>query len=417
MLAHSPPFPLIIDYNTPRHDLTPEDERGIMVALKHHDRVRRIYLSMPVPNLQKVVKAMADQFSMLEHLIIIPPPMHDTHLVLHATFSAPQLRELELNHLTSPIGSPLLTTAVSLVTLRLRWMRPSTNPYPNHLLQALSLLHQLEHLSISFSFPVPNRDIERHMLHTPNITHTMLPNLLYFTFGGVSAYLEALLSHMNAPLLQNLKVYFFNQLSYSTPNLRQFVMTIGDLRSSDVRCLFYHKAVYIFNLPAKPWGGLAFVIYVGCDHLDWQVSSIAQISNILSPLFSTVVDLTLDYRSHTLSSEWHNQADCTHWRQLLGSFGNVEILRVHNGLVGELSRCLASDGEPPLETLPGLKTLICPFGSRDGKMFAKFVHDREVAGLPIELIEEDFPAGEYEYDIVTQAGEEYVPPSDPVPLP
>ena len=338
MLAHSPPFPLIIDHDHTSHDLTPEDERGIIFALEHRDRVRRIYLSMPVPSLQKVVKAMVNQFSILEYLLIAPPTSPDTHLVLPATFSAPQLSHLKLNRLSSPIGSRLLTAAVSLVTLRLRWMHPSTNSYPNHLLQALSLLHQLKHLSISFSSPVPNREIERHMLHTPNITHTMLPNLVYFKFGGVSTYLDALLSHMNAPLLEELKVHFFNQLSYITPNLRQLVMTTENLRCSSVKCLFYHKAVKVFD-NATSWRPI-FNIYVGCDHLDWQVSSIAQIFNVLSPLVSAVVDLTLDYRSHTLSSEWHNQADRAQWRKLLRSFRNVETLRVHDGLVGELSRCL-----------------------------------------------------------------------------
>ena len=409
MLAHSPPFPLVIDHNTSR-DLTTEDERGIMFALEHRDRVRHIYLSMPVLSLQKVIKAMVDQFSTLEYLIIAPLTRPDTHLVLPATFSAPQLSQLQLNHLTSPIGSRLLTTAVSLVILRLRWMHPSTNPYPNHLLEALSLLHQLEHLAISFSSPVPNREIERHMLHTPNITHTMLPNLLYFSFGGVSAYLEALLSHMNAPLLEELKVYFFNQLSYSIPNLRQLVMTTENLRCSSVKCLFYHKAVKVSdNFSANSWHP-TFNIYVGCDHLDWQVSSIAQIFNVLSPLVSAVVDLTLDYRSHTLSSEWHNQADRTQWRKLLGSFRNVQTFRVHNGLIGELSRCLVLDGEPASEILPELKTLVCPVGSRDDKTFARFVHDREVAGLPIELVEEVFPAGEVVYKFLTQAGEETLPP-------
>ena len=413
MLARSPPFPLIIDHDHTSHDLTPEDERGIMFALKHRDRVRRIYLSMPVPSLQKVVKAMVDQFSMLEYLLLAPPTSPDTHLVLPTTFSAPQLRQLELNRLSSPIGSPLLTAAGSLVTLRLRWMHPSTNSYPNHLLQALSLLHQLKYLAISFSSPVPNREIERHMLHTPNITHTMLPNLVYFSFGGISGYLEAFLPHMNAPLLEKLKVYFFNQLSYTIPNLRQLVMTTENLRFSNVECLFYHKAVHIFaDSPASPHSALN--IYVGCDHLDWQVSSITQILNVLSPFFSAAVDLTLDYRSHTQLLEWHNQADRAQWRGLFGSFRNVETLRVHDGLVGEVSRCLALDGESASDILPELKTLVCPMGSRDDKKFAKFVHDREVAGLPIEIIEEESPAGEFEYNFETQAGELFLPPWYPV---
>jgi hypothetical protein len=42
------------------------------------------------------------------------------------------------------------------------------------------------------------------------------------------------------------------------------------------------------------------------------------------------------------------------------------------------------------------------------KTFAKFVHDREVAGLPIDLIEAVFPAGDFGYTLKTSTGMEYV---------
>ena len=408
MLAYSPPFPLIIFHDDNNHDLTPEDEGRIMFALEHRDRVRCIYLEMPVPSFQKLIKAMRDHFPMLEYLYISPPSVHNARLVLPATFRAPQLSYLMLNHIDSPIGSPLLTTVVSLVRLSLGWIHPSTSLYPNHVLQALSLLPHLQALVLSFSSPVPNREIERHMLRMPIVTHTTLPNLRSFGFGGVSAYLEALISNMNTPLLETLGVSFFNQLSFSIPHLRKLVTTTENLRSSRVKFLFYRDAVSMFMYLSLSALSFTFHIHVGCDHLDWQVSSMAQIFNVINPLFSTVVDLTLDYGSHTLSSEWHNQADHTQWHKLLGSFRNVETLHVHDGLVGDLSRCLALDGKPPSEILPKLKTLVCPMGSRDDKTFATFVHDREVAGLPIDLIEDVFPAGKAEYEFESPAGVGYV---------
>ena len=407
MLAHSPPLPLIIDHDDNNHDLTPEDERGIMFAFENCDRVQRIRLCMSVPSIQKVIKAMNDQLPMLEYLYIAPATVHNDHLVLPATFRAPQLNYLMLDHFASPIGSPLLTTAVNLVSLALRWIRPPTNLYPSHLLQALSLLPRLQDLTITFSFPIPNREIERHMLHTPNITYTTLPHLHLLDFWGVSAYVEALVSHINAPLLRKLNVTFFNQLSFSVPYFGQFVTTAENIRPIRVEFLFYHKAVVVYMYSSMSAPEYTLYLRVGCNHLDWQVSSMAQIFNVLNPLFSAV-ELTLDYRSHTLSSEWHNQADHTQWRKLLGLFRNVRTLRVHDGLVGELSRCLALDGEPASEILPELKKLVCPIGRRDDKRFARFVHDREVAGLPIDLIEEVSPAGEYVYEFATASGTEYV---------
>ena len=405
MLAHSPPFPLIIFHDDHNPALTPEDERGIMFALKHRDRVRRISLKTPVPSSQKVIKAMDGQFPILEYLLITPPTIHNAHLILPATFRAPQLKYLMLNHFSS-IGSPLPTTAVNLVKLVLRWIHPSTNLYPHHLLPALSLLPQLQNLTLVFS-SIPDHEIQRHLLHAPNITHTTLPNLRIFNFGGVCAYLEAFLSRMSTPLLETLSVSFFHQLNFSVLHLRQFVTNAENIRSSRVNFLFYHKAVVVYMYSSMSASVYKLFLRVSCDHLDLQVSSMAQIFSVLNPLFAAV-DLTLDYRSHTPSSQWHNQVDHTQWRKLLGSFGNVRTLRVHDGLVGELSRCLASDGEPAPEILPELETLVCPIGSRDDQKFARFVHDREVAGLPIDLIEEVSPAGDYEYEFLTAAGVEYV---------
>jgi hypothetical protein len=283
---------------------------------------------------------------------------------------------------------------------------PISYPHPNHLLQPLSLLPQLERLEIGFSSPVPNRDLERQLLNTPVITHATLPNLHWLSFWGVSAYLEALLPHMTTPGIETLDIYLFNQTRFSVPRLLQFMTTTENLRFTNAHFIFYHRAVsVIFSLVGTSLYN--FTLEVTCGHLDWQVSSITQIFNILSPLFSTVVDLTLVHEEHTLSSEVHNQADPTQWRELLGSFRNVKTLRVHEGLVGEVSHSLRLDGEPPLELLPELNELICPQGNRDNRTFAAFIDRREVAGQPINLIEEAFPVGRFEYQFPTPSGAVY----------
>jgi hypothetical protein len=403
MLAHSPPLPLIIDHNDENQDLTAEDEEGILFALQHRDRVCRISLWMPVSSLQKVITAIHDEFPILEILDIAPQTKHDTRLTLPSTFEAPHLRYLMLDHLTSPIGSRLLATATGLVRLFLRWIHPSTYPHPNHLLQPLSLLPQLERLEIGFSSPVPNRDLERQLLNTPIITYATLPNLHFFVFWGVSAYLEALLPHMATPGLETFSIHFFNQLTFSVPQLLQFMTTTENLRFSSAEFIFHHRAISVMLSPvgATP---IHSTVEVLCGFLDWQVSSMTQIFNILSPSLSTVVDLTLVHEERTLSSEGHNQADRTQWRELLGSFKNVKTIRVHEGLVAEVSRSLRLDGEPPLELLPELNELICPQGSRDDRTFAAFIHERELASQPINLIEEAFPVGRFNYRFYTPSG-------------
>ena len=192
-------------------------------------------------------------------------------------------------------------------------------------------------------------------------------------------------------------------------------MTTGSLRFSDIRFLFYHEAVAVFAVAQAGVGpGIQdFFMQVLCRHLDWQVSSIAQIFGVLSPSFSTVEELYLDYRIHTLSSEEHVQADDTRWRELLGSFRGVKTLRTCGGLVGELSRSLQFDGEPPQGLLMELKELVCPAESIDNKTFSPFVHEREVVGHHINLISEVVPIDTGRYYFYSSTSGFYVNP-DPV---
>ena len=275
MLVHSPFLPLIIDYRDGNRDLVAEDEEVIMLALKHRDRMGRIYLQLPVPSLQKLIPAIEGDFPALEILRIGPAAKHNTRLMLSPTFKAQQLRHPILDHFTSPFGSPFLTSAVGLATLLLLWINLSMYLHPNILLQSLSLLPQLEILQLGFLSPVPNREIESQLSHTPITTQIALPNFRLFRFQGNSAYLEAFLLQMAAPLLKTLSIYFFDQLSFSVPRLLQFMSTTKRFEFSRAQFLFYPKGVVVFLQP--PAGARLTNFYVGvtCEHFDWQISSAA----------------------------------------------------------------------------------------------------------------------------------------------
>src|SRR5216684_1538242 len=131
----------------------------------------------------------------------------------------------------------------------------------------------------------------------------------------------------------------------------------------------------------------AFSMTVGCWHLDWQVSSAAQIFNTLSQVLLTVEHLTFDHKVHRLSSsEEHNVVDRAQWCQLLRSFRNVKTLRITDGLVRELSRCIQlNDGEHPLELLPELQELTFSGGNDVDNAFTTFIDARQNAGRPVTL--------------------------------
>ena len=153
MLAHSPPLPLIIDYIGEDDDIAAKHEEEILLALEHRNRVRRIRLRMPVPNLQKLILAIDEEYPMLEYLILAPSPEDNTTLIIPTTLQAPHLRHLELFNFSLPRGSRLLTTAVGLVSLCLAMVHPSTYIQPNVLLQWLSSMTQLETLPYLLLLP------------------------------------------------------------------------------------------------------------------------------------------------------------------------------------------------------------------------------------------------------------------------
>jgi hypothetical protein len=386
MLAHSPPLPLIIDYFG--RDITAEDEEAIILALAQRDRVRRIRFNIPVLKLQKLIMTVNEEYPILEYLILVDPPEDKrTVLILPETLQTPHLRHLTIE-CSIPIRSPLLGTLTDLVTLCLAIYHPSTYFQPTVLLQALSSMPQLEMLLIYFYFPVPNRDVERQLMRTPIMAHITLPNLRFLGLQVVSAYSEAVLSRITASRLENLQIVYHNQLTFSVPQLLQFIGRAENLRFDRARFYFSGERVYVKVDPPEinmPLGAL--YIQIDCWHLDWQVSSVAQIFNALSQIFHAVEHLALTHKVHSRSSEEHNEVDRTEWRKLLRSFSNVKTLRIGHGLVGELSRCLPlEDGEHPLELLPELQELIYSGSGNTNDVFTPFINARQSAGRLVSLI-------------------------------
>jgi hypothetical protein len=391
MLVHSPPLPLVIDIYDETRDITAKDEEAIILALEQRDRVRRIRFLLPVLKhwQQKLIMAIDGEYPILEYLILWGLPEEKrTVFTLPGTLQTPHLRHMAINS-SFLIQFQLLMTAVGLVTLHVALYHPSTYFQPTVLLQSLSMMPQLEILLIAFHYPIPNRDVERHLNRTPIMTHVTLPNLRTLALKAVGAFSEAVLGQITASHLEILEISYPERFTFFVPQLLQFMERTENFRFDRARFNFSNELVYVgVNPPETNMPVSAFSIVVNCWHLDEQVSSVAQIFTSLSKIFSAVEHLILAHEVHSRSSEEHNEADRTEWRKLLRSFGNVKTLRVHHGLVEELSRCLRlEDGEHPLELLPELQKLIYSgSGNANDDAFTPFIDSRQNAGRPVTLI-------------------------------
>ena len=396
MLAHSPPLPLVIEYTENFPGVSAEDEEGVILALKHRDRVRRVRLHTPITTLPKFVIAIEKEYPILEYLIIWSWTEDDTTLLMFPeTFHAPHLRHLALLGLTLPIGSRLLTTAARLVTLCLIMSSPSTYFHPNTLLQWLSFMPQLETLNINIFFR-PNSDEERQLTHPPVMTSVTLPNLHHFLYQGhISTYLDTLVHHIT-PFPEKLELYFSldfsNQSTFSVPRLVQFMKTTWNLKFESVKFKFSKWRASVVVYPRGEAEMYSLTVTVGSYDFDWLVSYMAQVSNSFSQIFSAAERLTLEceneadnWSSDELDVE-QNGFDRIEWRQLFGSFSNVKTLRVDNGFVKIVSRCLESDdGGLSSGLLPELQELTCSQSDKSGDAFTSFVNARQNAGRSITL--------------------------------
>jgi len=153
--------------------------------------------------------AIDEEFPILEYLIVYPSTEDSTASMLPETFQAPQ-RHVLLRGFTCLIRSRLHPTAAGLVTLFLKINHLSAYFQLNILLQWISYMpHLVERLAIAISFPVPNRDVERQLTHTPITTPIKLPNLRLYWFQGISAYLEAVVCRITTPRLERLQIRLF----------------------------------------------------------------------------------------------------------------------------------------------------------------------------------------------------------------
>ena len=387
MLAHSPPFPLIIDYMDWRRDASVEDEEAILLALQDRDRVNRIGLLMPATKLLKPITAMDGHLPALERLFISSSTHENMSLMLLTRLRAPHLRMVSLDNVVLPARSTLLTTTASLVELEL-WNMPLLACFrPSDMIIRLSSMPQLEKISIGFRSPVPTRDVESQLLHTPVRTLVTLPNLRACFIRCGSAYVEGLLARIDTPLLETLSIWFYNQLTFTVPQLSQFLGRTDTLRIGIARVEFYRDYV-ILTADRDEENKIyphAFGVRISCGHVDWQVSVAAQIFGALMPALSVVERLSLTYADHDMSYEGHNEVDRTLWREVLRPFTSVKVLHMDNGLIRILPSSLQpEDGEPPLGLLPQLEELIYVNESASDA-FTSFIQSRQMLGHPVTL--------------------------------
>jgi hypothetical protein len=200
--------------------------------------------------------------------------------------------------------------------------------------------------------------------------------------------LEDLVSTIDIPLLRQLVVRFFNQLTFDTPFLRQFIGRTETFKSPSRASVQFrdgsvHVAIY-WTPQARKNGQISFS--VSCEPSDWQIWSLTQFwGSPLSPLLTLE---TLEMSEHR--ERWHDDMQVAQWLELLRPFTSVKNLVLHKKMVELVAPALqVSVGEgSTTEVLPALEKLSLRGPQPSGPVteaIGAFVVTRELSGHPVAV--------------------------------
>jgi hypothetical protein len=359
---------------------------NIIAALGQSNRVCQVNLILASWQLEEVLASIQLPFPELTSMRLssfdeTPPVIPDSFL----GGSAPRLRIFTLSGIPFPgLPKPLLS-ATHLVDLKLSNIPHSGYISPETMVALLSVLSGLETLFLRFRSPQSRPDWENHSLPPPK--RTILPALDQFHFKGVTEYLEELVTSIDTPQLDKMRITFFNQIDFDTPRLAQFINCTPKLMARDKAKVEFDDSTASVTLTYRTSNiGLDnLVINISCREPDWQLSSIEQVCNSLHTL-STVEDL---YIIHYPGLCWKDDAiENTLLLHLLLPFTAVKNLhlskKIEPGIAAALQELV---GGRITEVLPSLRKIFAKgfAGPSTPFRWQEFVTARLLSGHPVAI--------------------------------
>ncbi len=152
---------------------------------------------------------------------------------------------------------------------------------------------QLRTISTNFLSATPRLGLTNGLFLPPCQTSQArieLPDLKRLVYRGVSTYIESLLARIRAPLIQDIDITFFNQLTFRIPRICTFISGPESFRPTTARIDFAQTSARMLSI--TPSASLQsnesqsqspdISLSVSCARLDFQVSAMSRICSGLS---------------------------------------------------------------------------------------------------------------------------------------
>jgi len=210
-------------------------------------------------------------------------------------------------------------------------------------------------------------------------------------FGGVSEYLEDLVARIDAPLFY-LRITFFNQLLFDTPQLAQFISRTPTLKVRGGAHVSFSDLGVSVALLSSPWThpieGL--ILRTSCKQSDWQLPSLAQLCRSSLPLrvISSLEQLFIR-ENKQLQLHWQDDIESSQWLELLRPFTAVKDLYLSQEFAPRIAPALQELVEGrAMEVLPALQNLFLEEPQPSGPVeeaVGQFVAARQLSDYPIAV--------------------------------
>jgi hypothetical protein len=355
---------------------------NILAALEHKERIYEFTLfKLPDSQWEKVLPELVRPFPALTGLHL--GPMDDETTPIPDSLlggSAPRLHTLTLDHFPFPGLPNLLLSAPNLFYLDLSNIPDSGYISPESLVTCLSGLTRLYSLGITFESPRSRPNPESRRPHSQ--TRTLLSNLNWLNFKGGNEYLEDLVARIDAPILPKLTVTFFDQETFDTAQLTQFISRSPKFRAHGEAHVVFSDSGGSVGLPPI-FGTLE--LGISCRDSVLQLSFLAQLCRSTFPhaLISAVEHLYVESRYRI---RWQDDdIENIQWLDLFRPFTAVKHLYISRDFMPRVAPALQElVGERVIEVLPALQTLLLEETPQPGAI-EQFVGARQLAGHPIAV--------------------------------
>ena len=404
-LSHWPEFPLTLHYVVSQ-DTLQEDEyedMDIFFSLLDRNRVHRIELIVTdvfrTPLMDQVKEVFILPFPVLTHLDITGPDEEfDDVPIRLPELVAPRLQHLRLDAFTYPPLLDFLSSAHRLVSLQLENIPEEGYIAPGDLVGGLASLSSLRTLCIKF--PLWLALLERERLSPDPSTHAVLPALTHFVFRGKCDYLEALVTHISTPQVEDVQIEYLmpdddheHPVEVEARELSQFIDRTGylgfaqfsraqvifDLRKAHIKLDRpqgkYHQAQ--FSLTLRYTGPLPLA------KLNFPVPRIARVLGQLVVVFSDVGHLSINVENHGKTDRF----ETAKWFPLLRLFPAAETLHVSGRLAGHFATVLDDIAEKRVtDVLSALGSLHLGDGDELVGFADLFLAWRRYTGRPVTVV-------------------------------